>query len=295
MSIDNTPNDSALDCVTVKYAASPYCHFHDSVSRAFLLLRMFPNRALGNAVLIGHGSPGVINCGLGKIFTNVPSKYIGLANVAHWRIHARRGIRAKHLILSGCHTGQGTNGAKLLNLLAASLRIPVSAWTGLVWCTPAATWGGGRFVTARPSAPATPAPWTPLREFLSTTESLHDIRLAVEATRFVEISSEKVLNVQLMAVESSELGISAVALEGVEIQEVLRLVDFSHPLVTQARPTAIMTGQLKVSYVAEGGIRTRTFRVLGPSIIQDEEFEDIFYFTSPGLNNMIIRQHSEQA
>ena len=287
MSIDNTPMDGFLDCMSVKYGASPYCHFHDTVSWAFSHLRRYPSRSSAHAILVGHGSPGIINCGLGKIFTNNPKKFIGTANISHWRVHASRGIRAKRLILSGCHTGQGVQGARLLNILASSLGIPVSAWTGLVWCSPSATWGEGRMVTASPGAPATPVPWLPFRKIVSATPPIKIMRFALGASGFEDISIDQVSRIQLVSVESSCGELNRLDIEGNEVHGILDLIDFGSPIVTKARPAAIQTGLLKITYLADDSALTRTFRVLGPSIIQDEDFQDVFYSVSPALNQMV--------
>jgi hypothetical protein len=49
-----------------------------------------------------------------------------------------------------------------------------------------------------------------------------------------------------------------------------------------------MIGRLKISYYTDDVLTTRTFRVLGPSLIQDELFQDVFYHASPALSGLIL-------
>jgi|694.fasta_scaffold41567_1 hypothetical protein len=287
MSIDSTEDGGFLNCMVRKYLANFYCYTHFSAAQALFLLRVFPPLGTGVAVLAGHGMPGIIICGTGDKFDkNSPRTYLGLANYLHWKKQASTGIRAKRLVLTGCHTGQGVKGAKLLNLLASSLRIPVSAWTGLVWCGPQGTWGEGKLVTATPRAPAAAVP---RKEIWTSAFFMMSMKLAVATpTGFEEFSIDQVVALRLSSCDLSSDAVSSIHFEGPEIREAIGLVDFNHPFSTKARPASIMIGRLKISYYTDDVLTTRTFRVLGPSLIQDELFQDVFYHASPALSGLIL-------
>jgi hypothetical protein len=74
-------------------------------------------------------------------------------------------------------------------------------------------------------------------------------------------------------------------------QTLLRQIDFQHPLTTDAKPGAIITGTLTVLYTrADKQQDTRTFRLLGTTLLQDTSQPRVYYHASAGLQTCLEKR-----
>lgn len=82
----------------------------------------------------------------------------------------------------------------------------------------------------------------------------------------------------------------AVHAEKNDAAEMLALVDFEKPFVTDAVPGSIIVGTLTITSETEDKeIHVRSFNVLGSSLLQDVIFSSTYYYTSPELYNRLTR------
>jgi hypothetical protein len=180
-------------------------------------------------------------------------------------------------------------GIDLLRRVASAIRKPVGAWTGLVWCSSTSVWGTGTFVTVRPGEIV--AAEEVVAMYSEEREPLQVMRLASHNEDFEEVKPNQITSVQFTPVGSFS-GVAnrtVVRAEKSDALSVLQRIDLENPFITEDKPGSIHVGMLNVSYGAAGSREefTRTFRVLGSSLIQDVVYPNTYYYASQELQQIL--------
>jgi hypothetical protein len=114
------------------------------------------------------------------------------------------------------------------------------------------------------------------------------LRLASSGTDFQNIPAEDVIAVSFMPEGAMSSSYSAISAEGSDALTLLQHIDFENPFITEAMPGSIMTGTLTVTYSANGNTQeTRTFRLLGTSLVQDVTYPNTYYNASESLQRIL--------
>lgn len=290
--IDGTRTDNGfLGCVYARYRATG----NTTVLSHFSTLQACRNLCGGSegwSIIVGHGAPGLIVTGTGQTVNGV-EKYIAASNEWYWRpILSRCCVSGGGLTLFGCEVAAGSAGYDLLRRVANAVRKPVGAWTGLVWCSSTSVWGTGTFVTVRPGvAVSSVAVEEVACMYSEEKEPLQMMRLASHDENFEEVRPDQITSVQFTPV-GSFAGLSnanAVRAERADALSILQRIDLENPFVTEDKPGSIHVGMLNVSYGASGdqGEHTRTFKVLGSSLIQDVTYPNTYYYASQELQQLL--------
>lgn len=292
--IDGTRTDNGfLGCVYARYRAS----INTTVLSHFSTLQARGNLSFGSegwSIIVGHGAPGLIVTGTGQTVNGI-QKYISRSNEYYWRPILSRGVIGGGLTLFGCEVAAGTAGVDLLRRVANAIRKPVGAWTGLVWCSSTSVWGTGQFVTVRPGVAvgALAAEEAP-NMYSEEQEPLQFMCLASQDEDFEKVGPDQITSVEFTPIGSFSgvSGVSdvkAVRAERADALSILQRIDLENPFVTEDKPGSIHVGMVKVSYAASGDQeeRTRFFRMLGSSLIQDVTYPNTYYYASQGLQQLL--------
>ena len=289
--IDGTRTDNGfLGCVNARYRASGnmtvLSHFSTLVAQ-----RNLSFGSEGWSIIVGHGAPGLIVTGTGQT-VNGTQKYIAAGNEAYWRPILSRGVIGGGLTLFGCEVGAGSAGVNLLRRVANAIRKPVGAWTGLVWCSSTSVWGTGTFVTVRPGVAVSSAAVEEVASVYSEEkEPLQMMRLASHDENFEEVRPDRITSVQFTPIGSfaGVSDVNAVRAERADALSILQRIDLENPFVTEDKPGSIHVGMLNVSYGTSGDQEehTRSFRVLGSSLIQDVTYPNTYYYASQELQQLL--------
>jgi hypothetical protein len=108
----------------------------------------------------GHGNTGLIETGAGQHGPWLPGTYVTSWNERYWAPALGR-LRTQNfslLVLWGCHTGEGDDGADLLFAMARIVGFPVQATNGFVYTNGRSVWieTNAVWVTALPTLRPTP-------------------------------------------------------------------------------------------------------------------------------------------
>ena len=288
--IDGTRTDNGfLGCVYARYSASG----NVTVLSHFSTLQASNNLLWGSegwSIIVGHGAPGVIITGTGQTINGV-QKYIAASNEWYWRPILSRGVIGGGLTLFGCEVAAGRAGLDLLRRVANAIRKPVGAWTGNVWCSSTSVWGTGTFVTVRPGVAVSSVTVEEVPCMYSEEkEPLQVMRLASHDENFEEVRPDQITSVQFTPVGSFAglSDVNAVRAERADALSILQRTDLENPFATEDKPGAIHVGMLNVSYGASGQEEyTRTFKVLGSSLIQDVTYPNTYYYASQELQQLL--------
>ncbi len=118
----------------------------------------------------------------------------------------------------------------------------------------------------------------------------HMLRLAFSGTDFQNIPAEYVIAVRFTPEGAMSSSYSAISAEGSDAWALLQHIDFENPFITEAMPGSIITGTLTVTFSANGNQQeTRTFRLLGVSLVQDVAFPNTYYYASEELQNLLLQ------
>jgi hypothetical protein len=289
--IDSTRTDNGfLGCVYARYKACSNTTVlsHSSTQGAGNNIRTGRE---GWSVLVGHGAPGLIITGTGQIMDG-KQKYISASNMTSWKPILSKGVVGGGLTLFGCEVAAGTAGDKLLTLVANTIRKPVGAWTGNVWCSSTSVYGTGTFITKNPGAKAIEyiledAP----KMYSDEAEPLQVMRLASHGEEFEDVKPDHIISVHFSPV-GSFAGVSDIRTmraERADALSVLQRIDLENPFVTEDKPGAIHVGMLNVSYGVSGSHdeHIRTFKVLGSSLLQDATYPNTYYYASQELQQLL--------
>ncbi|MFN7900206.1 MAG: hypothetical protein ACK5N0_11190 [Synechococcaceae cyanobacterium] len=289
--IDGTRTDNGfLGCVYNAYKKSGNVTVltHWSTLQARTNISSGPE---GFSIIVGHGAPGLIVTGTGQSVDGV-AKYIAASNIATWRPILSRGVIGSGLTLFGCEVAAGTAGRNLLRLVANTIRKPVGAWTGLVWCSNNSTvWGTGTFVTVSPGTAMESLIEEAPCMYSEGGEALQVMRLATHGDEQEEVLPDQIVSVQFTPVGNYPVlsDVKAMRAERSDALSVLQRIDLENPFVTEDKPGSIHTGMLTVTYGSSYGDdqRTRTLKVFNSSLVQDAIHTDTYYYASPELQQLL--------
>jgi len=120
-----------------------------------------------------------------------------------------------------------------------------------------------------------------------TTEEMNVLRFQ-SAQGYQEMPLDTVKGVNFSPIGSVPEQFQGISEGPAEAISLLQLIDFGHPFDTEDKPAAVLVGQLTVTFETEGqGERTRTFNVLGYSMLQDTSFPTTYYWASPNLRSSL--------
>src|SRR5581483_2782849 len=244
---------------------------HGYNETAFQNLAKQPNQN-SIAVIAGHGKPGAICTGEGdhcNSFTTVMSKF----TQPHWATSAQ-GVRHqfKALRLLGCDIGADQIGADFLFEMAKELNIPVTAPTYLVWC------GSGKVYL------------DPLAKWLIATpdhkpDPIASPTVSIQGSRFLQLRTNGKMtlftsgNFRVIAFQYSleKLESNFRSLNLTTAEELVRFVDFEHPIESDAVPLAVATGYFTLQLRADGENRNRHFKLYNDELVQDLDTKGVYY------------------
>lgn len=269
--IDATTPDEGLDAARAAYpAAGSHVDVADAVDNI-----MAGTVAFGRtAQLVGHGLPGLIGVGCGKV-PLAPDEYIALANEAVWTpvLGALAG-RVQALRLTGCYVGAEQDGADLLERVSCVIGAPVLAPNG--WAVAVAgenislqdgsIWQVGQCnIPPHPiPKPNDPIPPAPALLFMTETGE-HEI-VPVERVQGLDFKRSAFLN-------ASELHLKSKA-----AQNLLGAVKFEAPRPLHGEPLAMPTGELSIRYTDSNGEQhERHFEVLSDRLLRDHAVPGVVY------------------
>jgi hypothetical protein len=289
--IDATRTDNGfLGCVYARYrsTSNTTVRSHYSTSGASYNLRYGSESW---SIIVGHGAPGLIVTGTGQTVNGI-QKYIAASNEGYWRPILSRGVIGGGLTLFGCEVGAGSAGLNLLRRVASAIRKPVGAWTGTVWCSSSSVWGTGRFVTVRPGVAVTEfAAEEAPSMYSQEQEPLQMMCLASHDEDFEKVGPDQITSVEFTPIGSfaDVFDLKAVRVERADALSILQRIDLENPFVTEDKPGSVQVGMLNVSYGVSGSQEehTRTFKVLGSSLIQDIAYPNTYYYASQELQQLL--------
>jgi hypothetical protein len=226
------------------------------------------------ATILGHANEGYMCTGDGNHCGKTNDSVMTPHNGVKW-IPLAAGIKDKdsELMLAGCDVGAGEDGASLLFKLAQATHRNVRGPTGILHCSPKQKrmWIEGVWQVATPVIKPAPIQAPP-----------HTVRfnkigyfsLGAQKTR-VDIEN---VQVNEMALYVDGKRIDAKNQFRLDDLDVLKLIDFSHPEISEDIILGTVTGELTIEIRQSGaGIIEKHFKILANSIAQDAENPTYFY------------------
>jgi hypothetical protein len=114
------------------------------------------------------------------------------------------------------------------------------------------------------------------------------LRLAISENAYQEIPSPNITAIQFTPAQGMSGWYRSVSSQGRDAAKITELIDFENPQATDAKPGAVITGILKISYsTSTGQQESRSFRLLGSSLLQDTAFPNIYYQASEDFGRCI--------
>jgi hypothetical protein len=236
-------------------------------------------------LVVGHGAPGLMKSGNGDSSSGASTldQIIALYTRPKWitYISQLKG-RCSELSLIGCDVGANDTGADLLVNIANAVNCPVNAPTYLVWC------GGGnvyldakaRWQRATPGNRPTPIPIPTVA--LTDMKELFIGRAGMERIPLDAIQSLVVDKLSLTGEKRSR------TFTGDEAISIVQTIAFDQPIEIQARPAAIVTGELTVVVDTSGGKRTLSFTIYNDRLFESNEHQGIFYESSSAFGQAVM-------
>jgi hypothetical protein len=226
-----------------------------------------------DAVIVGHGVPGIICTGDGDSCFGYPGQMLGSFNIPDWQQGFQQlSGKFRSITLIACDAGQA-DGTALLSAIAQATKATVIAPDTIVSCGPDGITlaPGGKWVQVTPGSSKTlPAPG---RRHIASSKTSR-FRMSSE---FVTIPSNRIRISEFqhrtyLQREFQRLDISRQS-------ELSRLIDFANPIITKARPGAIVTGHIIIAFpVADRSVR-KDFILYNDRLLEDSDDLDVFYDT----------------
>lgn len=245
---------------------------HGNTQSAFgnLLLKDDPS---GDAVIIGHGGPGVLCTGDGDGCSGKDSVTMAFYNPDSWQKIAQE-LKAGHsnsLTILACDVGQGNNGADFLFALAKSVQRPVRAPDSEVQCGPDGITfpDGGSWVQATPSSRPSPSSMR-----IYSVDPTNSFKFKVDGKLVSYALNEiNVVEFRHRTYRQSEFR----EFHNVQPSAIIRLIDFGRPFETFGRPAAIVTGVVRVQLISGVKKTEKSFVIYDDELAEDLAEPDVFY------------------
>lgn len=268
ISIELGTDNGFLKCVAEKFVGHEN---HGNTTEAFQNLASGATSDDG-AVLVGHGSPGLLCTGDGWACGG-PSTTVRRSNPNVWTVRAAalRGRRGR-LYLMACDTGAGPDGENLLKQLAKATKMEVAAPNAHVWCNASG-------VTLDPGAVWNIA-WPDGRTSFSQrsyTKRAGNGRL-FSGGRLETIPEDAIRFSRLRVVVPNPDTATTRAMADAEAQRFGAYIDFSSAFVGPGVPGAVITATLHVSAAWSADRRgEKEFTIYSDDLAEDQENPATFY------------------
>ncbi|MFN7900207.1 MAG: hypothetical protein ACK5N0_11195 [Synechococcaceae cyanobacterium] len=114
------------------------------------------------------------------------------------------------------------------------------------------------------------------------------LRLAISEDAYQEIPAPNITAMQFTPAPGMKGWYRSVSSQGRDAAKITELIDFENPQATDAKPGGVITGIFKATYsTSTGQQESRSFRLLGSSLLQDTAFPNIYYQASEELGRCI--------
>jgi hypothetical protein len=121
-----------------------------------------------------------------------------------------------------------------------------------------------------------------------TNNNSHYMLRLTNGTDFQNILAEHVIAIRFIPEGTMSSFYRTISAEGSGSLTLLQHIDFENPFITEALPGSIITGTLTITYLANDNTQeTRTFRLLGTSLVQDVTYPHTYYNASEGLQSFL--------
>ncbi len=242
------------------------------------LLRCIGAAAKRSAMIIGHGNVGFVKTGHGDN-GGTSDQFMGYFNIPQWvnYITQLKG-KCSEITILACDTGAGNEGADFLLAMANAVQCPVHASTYLVWCSAQGVYldAKSQWQTATPGHRPKPIPKPALM--------MRDIKIFALTT---DKTSKTFTEADITGMALTRINIrgerNSVQLSSDEAKGLARLIAFDEPIVIDARPAAVITGELTM---ALGGEQHK-FVIYNSSLLESIASPGTFYETMDSFSQAL--------
>lgn len=266
--ISTGPDNGFLACAGGRLGNPPANNTNSQVPGN--LLRCIGTAAQRSVMIIGHGNVGFVKTGHGDN-GGTSDQYMGNFNIPQWvNYMAQLKGKCSEMTILACDTGAGNEGADFLLALANAVQCPVHASTYLVWCGPGGIYldSKSQWQTATPGHRPNPIPKPAL--------TLRDMKNFAFNTNNV---SRTFTEVDITGMALTRINIrgerNSIQLSSDEAKGLARLIAFDEPIVVDARPAAVVTGELTL----EVGGEEHQFVIYNGSLLESAASRGTFYET----------------
>lgn len=255
------------------------------------LLSGFPVTPTRPVMIIGHGSPGLINTGSGLLQNDV-NKKIEKLNRLKWRRELKDlKTRISELTFCSCDTGAEEEGAELLMMVRDVVKATVSGFTGQIFidgdgnitCEEGGEWQHAQLGIELEPKPSPDHPIEGDMDSLKLKDHGKFVTFPIsQVSQITYFEPQKPKRIQKgkqpqKGKEPEKLTWKPrFSLEGNEAQQLVRTVNFANPQEVKGAPLAVVTANLEVKI----NQRSRRFIVYNDRLLQDESATDTFYYAS---------------
>lgn len=277
--ISTGPDNGFLACAAGQLGNPPANNTNNQVPGN--LLRCIGGAARRSVMIVGHGNVGFVKTGNGD-GGGTQDQYMGNWNIPQWinYISQLRG-KCSDLTILACDTGAGNEGADLLVAIANAVQCPVHASTYLVWC------GGGRGIYLDPKSQwQTATPGHRPNPIPKPTFTITDMKTFTFTT---SVTSRTFTDVDITGMVLTRINIRGeqhvTRLSSDEAKGLAQLIAFHEPLIVDARPAAMVTGEL----LLEIGGEEHKFIIYNDSLLEDAAKRGTFYETVGSFSQAFSR------
>jgi hypothetical protein len=254
---------------------------HSSTSDASQKLAISPDPH-EDAVIVGHGAPGVLCTGDGDNCSGDDTKMVASFNVSSWNsLFVKLQGDFQTLTLLGCDVGQKGAGADLLYSIAQATQRTVRAPDSIIFCDAGGITfaAGGSWVEATPTVRPIPNVGPQYR-----IKPSNSYKFKIDgALTSAAPNSVKLLEFQHRDYQHKEFQ----TLRQFEGPGLLNLLNLGEPFETTGRPGAIVTGKLRLQIRIKNKSVNKAFILYNDELLQDVENPDVFYHADTQLSQYI--------
>jgi hypothetical protein len=273
--ISTGPDNGFLECAAGHLGNPPLNNTNSQVPTN--LLRCI-GAAKRSAMIIGHGNVGFFKTGHGDN-GGTPDQFMGYFNIPQWSnyINQLKG-KCTEITILACDTGAGDEGADFLLAMANAAQCPVHASTYLVWCGPQGVYldAKSQWQTATPGHRPNPIPKPALM--------MRDIKfLAIKPHNTLQTFTEADITGMALTRINIRGERNSIELSSDEAKGFARLIAFDEPIVVDARPAAIVTGELTMTVGGE----EHSFVIYNSSLLESVASPGTFYETTSSFSQAL--------
>ena len=242
--VSNGPDDGTLDkCAAVWWNSLR----HGTTGQMVANLVSHTNERIAN--VDGHGNTGLMETGMGQNGPFNENTILTSWNQFAWG-PVLAGVANQNyflMVLWGCHTGEGADGADLLFEMAQVAGFPVQATNGFVYTNGQSIWiePGSVWVTATPTVRPTPVPAPSPHNFLISDEP-ETIYLVLDG-KLVGVSLNDVTKVTV-AKSSFTKRQAPYTVSGSLATALAHNIFFTRPTKIPGSPSAFVTAKVSLTF-----------------------------------------------